>query len=100
MHFTPGGCTTEISGMGTCHPEGYLFSRYWYKERYQFSQFWGIEFQDFGMKYKVGYTFSRNLYKVGYTFQLVQGTCISLKPRWHVPTESGQVHSPGQTTHK
>ena len=58
--LAPGGCTTYISGTGTCHREGYLFSRYWYKERDQFSQLW----------YKERYLFSRflyEIYKVGYT---------------------------------
>ena len=50
----PGGCTTYIMGTGTCHREGYRFSRYWYKERYQFSQFW----------YEERYRFSRFWYEV------------------------------------
>ena len=67
-----GGCTTYISGTGTCHREGYLSSRYWYKERYQFSQFWYKErylFSRFLYEiHKVRYNFSKNWYKVGYTF--------------------------------
>ena len=69
--YFPGGCTAHILDTGTCHWEGYLFSRYWYKERYQFSQFGvrnGTDLQDFAMKYEVGYTFSKNLHKFGYTF--------------------------------
>ena len=29
------GCYKYILGMGTCHQEGYRFSRYWYHERYK-----------------------------------------------------------------
>ena len=46
---TPEGFTTYILGTGTCHWEGYRFSRYWYKERYEFSQF----------RYKERYRISR-----------------------------------------
>ena len=34
-----GGGTIHKLGTGTCHREGYRFSRFWYKERYRFSQF-------------------------------------------------------------
>ena len=33
------GGTIHILGTGTCHREGYRFSRFWCKERYRFSQF-------------------------------------------------------------
>ena len=32
-----GGGTIYILGTGTCHREGYRFSRFWYKERYRIS---------------------------------------------------------------
>ena len=46
---TPGGGTIHILGTGTCHREGYRFSRFWYKGRYRFSRIW----------YKERYHFSR-----------------------------------------
>ena len=97
----PGGCTAHISGTGTCHPEGYLFSRYWYKERYQLSQLWYKEQYLFSRFldeiYKVGYTFSKNWYKVGYTFQKIgirNGYVFDSSMAGPRP-KSGQVHPPG-----
>ena len=89
----PQGCTTNILGSGTCHRDGYLFSRDWYKERYQFSQFW----------YKERYRFSRFFYEIkcriyyfekigirsGILFQKIGiRTSIFLKPRWHIPDQN------------
>ena len=84
---------TNILGSGTCHRDGYLFSRDWYKERYQFSQFW----------YKERYRFSRFFYEIkcriyyfekigirsGILFQKIGiRTSIFLKPRWHIPDQN------------
>ena len=66
-----GGGTIHILGTGTCHREGYRFSRFWYKERYRFHDFGmrnGINFRNFNNLYRVVYAFSENWYKVGYTF--------------------------------
>ena len=87
--------------MGTCHRGGYLFSRYWYKERYHFSQFLYKErylFSRFLCEiHKVGYTFSKNWRKVGYAFQKIgirNGYVFEVSMARPRP-KSGQVHPLG-----
>ena len=53
----PGGGTSHILGTGTCHREGYRFSRdFGIRNGIDFHDFGirnGIDFHDFGVKYKV-----------------------------------------------
>ena len=94
-----GGCTTYNSGTGTCHQEGYLFSRYWY----QFSQFW----------FKERYLFSRFFYEIcrrsdilfrkigirsGVLFQKIgiRNGCVFEASMARPRPKSGQVHPRGQ----
>ena len=61
----PGEDTIHILGTGTCHREGYRFSRFWYKQRYRFSRFLYKERYQFFSIFTIGIGSGMHFQKIG-----------------------------------